>query len=51
MTAVEKNVSRTPDVSEKVLLLERAILSEREKVFNMQTALIPPFTFSKTACL
>lgn len=36
MNNVEKSVSTSPNSSDKVVLLENAILSEREKVFNMQ---------------
>ena len=50
VTDIESQVDQAVSTQQKVIILENAIESEREDVFNMSTALIPPFNLSKTAC-
>jgi len=47
---IEMKVNATPTTNEKVLILETAILSEREKIFKLQNSIIPAFNLSKNAC-
>lgn len=50
ITDLDGKVKAASKVSDKVGLLENAIVSERETVFSLSNSLIPPFNLSKNAC-
>ncbi len=50
ITALDTKVKAAGSVGEKVGLLESAIISERETVFELSNSIVPPFNLSKNAC-
>jgi|JI9StandDraft_1071089.scaffolds.fasta_scaffold248643_1 peptidoglycan hydrolase CwlO-like protein len=48
--AVEVKVNATSDTNEKVILLEKAVTSERQKIHDLQTQIAPAFSLSKNSC-
>lgn len=50
ISEIEAKVSKVNSTDEKVIILENAILSERERIFEIQNEIIPPFNLSKNAC-
>jgi hypothetical protein len=50
ITALDTKVKVAGSVGEKVGLLENAIISERETVFELSNSIVPAFNLSKNAC-
>lgn len=50
VTQLEVEINATQDTDEKIMLLENAIISERESVFELSKTIIPPFNISKQSC-
>lgn len=50
VTNVEKSVQATDSTDEKIQILENAIISERESVFELSKTIIPPFNVSRQSC-
>ena len=50
LTTVQNSLDNTTNNTEKVLILEKAIIRERQQVFKISNDIIPPFNLSKTAC-
>lgn len=50
ITDLDSKVKSASKVSDKVNLLENAIISERDTVFSLSNSMIPPFNLSKNAC-
>lgn len=50
ITAIEKAINSTTDRDQKIMILENAITSERETVFELSKIIIPPFNISKNGC-
>lgn len=45
-----KSLADSSNDTQKVLLLENSILSQRRQVHNMSVGLLPQFSFSKCSC-
>lgn len=50
LSTIESNLNQTTNNSQKVIILENAIISERQQVFNLSNSIIPPFNLSQSAC-
>lgn len=47
---IDQEVSDAKNVDDKILILENAIVSERDQIFELSTEIIPPFNISKASC-
>ena len=50
VTEVEKRYNKSDSTSEKVLIMEKAIVSERQQIYEIEKVLIPDFNLSRAAC-
>lgn len=50
LSQIEKSLNSTSNIDQKVIILENAIISERESVFELSKIIIPPFNISKSGC-
>ena len=50
VSQLEVQINGTNNTDEKIMILENAIISERESVFELSKTIIPPFNISKQSC-
>lgn len=48
---ISAKVNATSNITSKITILEHAITTERQKIAQLQSHIIPPFNLSRTSCL
>ena len=50
VSKIENELAGSNNTDQKIMILENAIISERESVFELSKIIIPPFNISKNSC-